>query len=79
MNPDIANAKPGVLAALRRANNVIGIGDVHGWPRPQAYVDALAMLNAARRSGLHKRPLLAEMRFDRYEPSYHADEDGCHQ
>lgn len=48
MNPDIANAKPHVLAALRKANAVIGIGDIHGWPRPQTYVDALGMLSAAR-------------------------------
>lgn len=43
-----ATAKPGVLAALRKANNVVGISDVHGWPRPPAYVAALGMLNAAR-------------------------------
>jgi hypothetical protein len=40
--------KSAVLTALRRADQVIGIADGHGWPRPQGYVDALALLNAAR-------------------------------
>ncbi|AYE93452.1 hypothetical protein C0J29_00100 [Mycobacterium paragordonae] len=48
MNSNTGIAKPGVLAALRKANNVIGISDVHGWPRPQAYNDAYAMLTACR-------------------------------
>jgi hypothetical protein len=48
MNSDTATAKPAVLAALRKANAVIGIGDIHGWPRPQAYTAALSMLNSAR-------------------------------
>jgi hypothetical protein len=43
-----ALTKAHVLAAVRKADAVIGIGDTHGVPRPQAYVEALAMLNAAR-------------------------------
>src|SRR5258707_15868169 len=31
-----------------RGSACVSIGDVHGWPRPQAYTDALAMLYAAR-------------------------------
>ncbi len=59
MNPDIASAKPAVLAALRKANNIVGIADFHGWPRPAAYVDALAMLNAAREAERAVTPLPA--------------------
>ncbi len=34
--------------ALRKASSVIGVGAAHGWPTPQAYSDALAMLEACR-------------------------------
>ena len=34
--------------ALRKASSVIGIGAAHGWPTPQPYSDALAMLEACR-------------------------------
>lgn len=40
--------KPAVLAALKKAHNVIAISDALGVPRPQAYTDAYAMLQAAR-------------------------------
>lgn len=39
-----------ILAALRRADAVIAVGDAHGWTRPKSYTDALAMLNAARQA-----------------------------
>ncbi|MDT4942870.1 MAG: hypothetical protein QOJ34_2959 [Pseudonocardiales bacterium] len=48
MNPDIDNARPGVLSALRKADSIVGICDVRAWPRPQSYVTSLAMLNACR-------------------------------
>ena len=34
--------------ALRKASSVIGVGAAHRWPTPQAYTDALAMLEACR-------------------------------
>ena len=48
MSDDIAATRVAVLPALRRADAVVGVGDVYGWPRPPAYTAALAMLNAAR-------------------------------
>jgi hypothetical protein len=48
MNNNTAVAKPAVMSALRKGQAVIAIGDVYGWPRPQAYADAIEMLYAAR-------------------------------
>jgi hypothetical protein len=48
MDNNDALAKAQVLAAVRKADAIVGIGDAYGWQRPQAYVDALAMLNACR-------------------------------
>src|SRR4051794_16639446 len=47
---DYAAARGAITAALRKANQLIGVGDILGWERPKAYTDALAMLNAARQA-----------------------------
>ena len=45
---DTQTARTGVSPLLRKANAVIGVADLRGWPRPQPYIDSLEMLNAAR-------------------------------
>lgn len=48
MSINVNDERIPVSAALRKAHGIIGIGDTYGWPRPQAYQEATAMLNAAR-------------------------------